>query len=170
MLYGLMDPAPRYSARAFPPYRFVPGKAPHPTRSPDGHSYGRVAAPITIDEHGWRACEQYLYAIDLFNHGYYWEAHEVMEGMWQGAGRETPIAVFSQALIQAAAALLKHAMGELAPASRLGTAAREKLAASSARVLGVDTRTLAAALEAYLDGRLARAPTIELEGAATRDA
>ncbi|MFQ5661093.1 MAG: hypothetical protein ACE5GZ_11755 [Gammaproteobacteria bacterium] len=32
---------PRYTNRPFPSYRYVPGKAPHPTRDPDGHSYNK---------------------------------------------------------------------------------------------------------------------------------
>ena len=32
--------ATRYSSLDFPPYRYVPGLHPHPTNSPDGHSYG----------------------------------------------------------------------------------------------------------------------------------
>jgi len=30
----------RYSSQDFPPYRYVPGLHPHPTNSPEGHSYG----------------------------------------------------------------------------------------------------------------------------------
>ena len=32
--------ATRYSSPDFPPYRYVPGLHPHPTNSPEGHSYG----------------------------------------------------------------------------------------------------------------------------------
>ena len=32
---------PRYTNLPLPAYRFVPGKAPHPTRDPDGHSYNK---------------------------------------------------------------------------------------------------------------------------------
>ena len=31
--------ATRYTSQDFPPYRYVPGLHPHPTNSPDGHSY-----------------------------------------------------------------------------------------------------------------------------------
>ena len=35
------DPTwPRYSARPFPAYRYVPGLTPHPRRDASGHSFG----------------------------------------------------------------------------------------------------------------------------------
>jgi len=33
---------------------------------------------------------QWLYAVDLFNGGWYWEAHEAWEGFWHALGRTTP--------------------------------------------------------------------------------
>ncbi|MFB3116009.1 MAG: hypothetical protein ACE1ZH_00895 [Gammaproteobacteria bacterium] len=43
----------RYTDRTFPPYRFIPGKAPHPTRDPDGHSYNKPLEklePFEVDQ------------------------------------------------------------------------------------------------------------------------
>ena len=61
----------------FPAYAFVPGILPHPTQNPEGHSYGLLAEEADPPEIGnWRASRMYLYGIDLFNYGYYWEAHE----------------------------------------------------------------------------------------------
>lgn len=163
-----MTSPPRYSTRAFPAYRHVPGKTPHPTRSPDGHSFARELPPFSVDEQSWPSSESYLYAIDLFNHGYYWEAHEVLEALWHGAGRDTPVGTFAQAVIQAAAALLKLAMGELAPATRLTNAAAAKLRAGPPIVLGVATRELAAELETHVGGRRNGPPVIELGASAER--
>ena len=153
---------PRYSRESLPPYRFVPGESPHPTRSPAGHSYGRELAPIVIDDQSWRSCEPYLFAIDLFNHGYYWEAHEALEAIWRGVGPHTPIGTFAQGVIQAAAALLKHAMDERGSANRLASAAVAKLRAGTAVILGVEAWAFADRLEQYLDGQLAEPPRLEL--------
>jgi hypothetical protein len=158
-----MTPTRRYSTRAFPAYRHVPGKTPHPTRAPEGHSFARELAPFSVSEQTWAACEPYLYAIDLFNYGYYWEAHEELEALWHGAGRDTPVGTFAQAVIQAAAALLKHAMGEIEPAERLVRAATAKLRTGPPIVLGVAKRELAEALESYVGGRRKSPPTIGLE-------
>ncbi len=62
----------RYSSRPFPSYRFVPGQAPHPTRDPNGHSYNKQPEELaSFDPENWNYCEEYLYGIDLFNHGYW---------------------------------------------------------------------------------------------------
>jgi predicted metal-dependent hydrolase len=49
----------------------------------------------------------YLLGIDLFNRGYYWEAHEVWESLWHAAGRHGAIAAFLKGLIQLAVAGVK---------------------------------------------------------------
>ena len=85
-----MNHPQRYSSLPFPSYRFVPGRAPHPTRDPDGHSFGKQPEPLPTFQAGeWRSCIPYLYGIDLFNHEYWWEAHESLEAVWVAAGRDT---------------------------------------------------------------------------------
>ncbi len=59
--------------------------------------------PEPPDPEEWRACRNYLYGIDLFNHGFYWEAHEAWEGLWVACGRRGPTATYLQALNLAAA-------------------------------------------------------------------
>jgi hypothetical protein len=91
-----------------PPYTFVPGQTPHPFSDPRGHSYGRGTGPCeALDVERWSACRPYLYAIDLFNHGYYWEAHEAWEGLWNACARTGPTADFLKGLIQLAVAGVK---------------------------------------------------------------
>lgn len=96
----------------FPSYSYVTGRFPHPIRDPAGHSFGVVPAPapVPISER-WRDCRNYLYGLDLFNHGYYWEAHEVWEGLWHAAGRTGTTALFFQGLIKLAAAGVKAREG-----------------------------------------------------------
>jgi uncharacterized protein len=99
-------------ARQLPPYSYVSGKFPHPVREPQGHSYGADAPqiPISPAEH-WQTCEHYLWGVDLFNNGYYWEAHESWEAVWHAAGRHGTIANFCKALIKLAAAGVKAREG-----------------------------------------------------------
>lgn len=52
-----------------------------------------------------------LFSIDLFHHGYYWEAHEGWEALWHAAGRKGPIAELLKALIKLAAAGVKMRQG-----------------------------------------------------------
>jgi hypothetical protein len=105
---GHAEPRLRYTQRALPAYRHVPGFTPHPIRDPDGHSYGLPALDLPdLNTEAWETCEEYLYGIDLFNEGYWWESHEVLEGLWHAAGIGSPAAHALQAVIQCAAAHLK---------------------------------------------------------------
>ena len=108
---------PRYSQRPFPPYRFLPFRSgaplPHPRNDPAGHSYGQDEECLPgFTPADWSTCEPYLYGIDLFNHGYWWEAHEALETVWLAAGRATRCGRFVQGLIQLAGAQLKRFVGE----------------------------------------------------------
>lgn len=152
----------RYSSRALPSYRYVPGKTPHPVRDATGHSYGREPEPIRLDETAWKSCGDYLFAIDLFNAGYYWESHEVFEAIWNGAGRSGPIASFSKGVIQVAAALLKHSMGDCASAAALAKRGAAKLHEGPPRFLGVDAHRLADDACAYVAGDTDADPVIPL--------
>lgn len=92
----------------FPPYAYVPGVQNHPTQHPLGHSYNaekpKVDAP---NPQNWRTNPFYLYGIDLFNYGYYWEAHEAWEELWHACGHVGETADFLKALIKLTAAGVK---------------------------------------------------------------
>jgi len=109
---------PRYvPQRHFPAYAFIPGRNAHPTRSPEGHSYrAQEAEPAltTLSHDRWRENREYLWGTDLYNHGYFWEAHEIWEGLWQSARHDNDScqATFLRGLIQCAAACLKILMNQ----------------------------------------------------------
>ena len=157
-----MLPVPRYSSAPFPSYRFVPGEHPHPTRDPEGHSYGKpeIVAPLSADT--WQRCEPYLYGIDLFNHQFWWEAHEALEPLWRVAGRESRDGLFLQGLIQVAAALLRHSMDPTEAALAKMEEGIDKLCQVPDRFLGIDVPALVADVRAFLDDRRAEAPVIRL--------
>jgi len=99
--------------RPFPHYAYVPGRFPHPKRSPKGHSFGVLPGRVgPLDPNRWDECRPYLYGLDLFNYGYYWEAHEVWEVLWHGCGREGLAADFIKGLIKLAAAGVKAREGK----------------------------------------------------------
>ena len=108
---------------AFPSYRYVPGLNPHPLRHEGGHRSPRPAARE----------EALLYARDLFDHRYLWEAHEVWEALWEDTA-PGPERQVLQGLIQAAAFLLKRHMGH--PAPRLLAAAQGRLQGHEDELLG----------------------------------
>jgi hypothetical protein len=103
--------------RSFPAYAYLPGRQPHPVRDPAGHSYHHVdhlpvAAEASLDS------DIFFWGLDLFNHGYYWEAHEAWEGLWQVADRGGPLRMLFKGLILLAAAGVKIREGKHVAAMR----------------------------------------------------
>lgn len=102
--------------KSFPPYAYLPGRQPHPVRDPAGHSFNSEAmlsvAEISLDS------DTFLWGLDLFNHGYYWEAHEAWEGLWQVADRGAPLRTLFKGLILLSAAGVKIREGKQAAAMR----------------------------------------------------
>jgi uncharacterized protein len=110
----------------FPPYSYVTGRFPHPTRDPAGHSFSAVPAPCPApNPKQWRDCHPYLFGLDLFNFGYYWEAHEVWEGVWNACGRAGSTGDFIKGLIKLAAAGVKAREGRTEGIRRHGRRAAE---------------------------------------------
>jgi uncharacterized protein len=99
---------------ALPPYSYVPGGPwPHPNSSPQGHSFGHVASKVVSpDETSGAIPPRFLRGAALFNAGYYWEAHEVWEGLWHAYGRRGVLADVIKALIKLAAAGVKVREGQ----------------------------------------------------------
>ncbi len=150
-----------------PPYAYRPGRTPHPTRDPGGHRYR--APPVHVappDPRQWHACRPYLYGVDLFNHGYYWEAHEAWESLWHACGRSGVTADFLRALIRLAAAGFKERERRAIGRRRHATAAADlfrsvaaRLGPGHARYFGVSLAALAESAEAAATGINLRAVT-----------
>ena len=141
-----MTEAPRHTTGPLPPYTYVPGQQPHPISDPRGHMYGQhPPEPPPLDPESWGESESYLYAIDLFNNGYYWEAHEAWESLWLAAGRTGTMADFLKGLIKIAAAHVKRLEGNPVGVERHTARAIELLAlaaASESDYCGLDLEQL----------------------------
>jgi hypothetical protein len=142
---------PRYSSRELPPYSYVTGQFPHPIRDAAGHSYGHLPETVEpIDESNWRTNAAWLWAIDLFNQGFFWEAHEAWEGLWHAAGRRGVTADFLKGLIKLAAAGVKHREGRPEGVRRHTARAIELLSPSRGQVVfGVAVDPLLAAAKRW---------------------
>jgi len=130
---------PRYSTHPFPLYRFVPGRTPHPRRDPSGHSHGLPEprpTPFSADQ--WHTSEDYLYGIDLYNFAYWWECHEVFEGLWHAVGHHSELGNFFQALILVAAANLKRFLGNEQAAQKLARSGLSRLQNLPQLYMGID--------------------------------
>lgn len=150
--------APRYTDRPFPPYRFIPGHHPHPTAHPDGHSFRPPGEPEPtppfVPPHDWRGDESYLYGCDLYNHAYWWEAHEAWEAIWHLPPKGSAHKRYLQGIIQLAACHLKLLLGRLDGVERLIVTGREHLDAALAlssgpRFMGIDVIALRRRVDAY---------------------
>ena len=92
-----------------PSYTYIPGTdTPHPIRDPRGHSHGqRNRTARALDPAAWADNRNDLLAIDYFNLGYYWEAHEEWERLWRASNPESLIGQFLKGLVKLSAAGVK---------------------------------------------------------------
>lgn len=117
----------RYSSKPLPSYRHIPGMTPHPVSNVHGHSYNKPKENvIKISEDNWKNNEFYLYAIDLFNFKYFWEAHEALEDLWK-LEPYSIMKIFLQGLIQISAADLQWIRSIYGGAKKLSTNGFDKL-------------------------------------------
>ncbi|MBH0200795.1 MAG: DUF309 domain-containing protein [Nitrospira sp.] len=160
-----LDPTwPRYSPHPFPSYRYIPGQTPHPRRNPRGHSHGQPEPrPELFPAAQWERSDDYRYGIDLYNFGYWWESHEIFEGLWHAAGRDSVQGNFFQSLIQLAAANLKRFMGHDAAAQRLVHAGIIRLQNVPSAYMGIDIMHILTALHTYCVGQYPHLPLLRLD-------
>jgi len=131
-----------------PPYAYVPGHGwPHPVDDPRGHLDAEAAAAAAAlqpekpaSHHDLAAMllasRPWRHAVDLFNTGYAWEAHEAWESFWHALGRRTPEARFVQGLIHLAAAVVKIREGKPAGVATHARRARALLGGLQAEAAG----------------------------------
>ena len=159
---------PRYTQCPFPPYRYLPFQTdnplPHPRTDPAGHSYDREEDYLPhFAPDDWPTCEPYLYGIDLFNHGYWWEAHEALETVWLAAGQQsTRCGKFVQGLIQLAGAQLKRFIAEPRGAQSLTDSGIEKLSLVEGIYLGIEIAPFIDEVKRCLREDRGEFPSVEL--------
>ncbi len=66
-----------------------------------------TASVTPIEGDDWRVSLEFRRGVDLFNAGFYWEAHEAWEGLWHAHGRKGATADLLKGLIKLAAAGVK---------------------------------------------------------------
>jgi hypothetical protein len=92
-----------------PRYTHIPGSGtPHPIRDPRGHSHDRRPHQAKgLREELWAENRSYLFGLDLFNLGFYWESHEEWERLLRVTNQDSLPATFLKGLIKMAAAGIK---------------------------------------------------------------
>ena len=153
----------RFTKKPLPSYAFIPGKAPHPLKSPDGHMYDEGEPEVEpLNRESWEESTPYLYSLDLLNAGYFWESHVWLEALWNAHDRRGPEAELFKGLIKIGAAGIKARMGSLSPAqghlkraSELFQKAFEELSQQtseeSPQLLGFSQRELQKTLDQTLE-------------------
>lgn len=155
---------PRYTDRSLPDYRHLPFRNAHPFLDEDGHSYKEKLSPCdSFSVDNWQSCADYLFSIDLFNHSFWWEAHERLKYVSIGAGRESETGQFVQGLIQISAALLKHFLKEKEGAETLAELGLESLENAPKTYLGIDVVTLITQVENCFEIEGSNYPQIHLK-------
>ena len=152
------DPAPplRRPDIGLPAYRYVPGLNPHPFRDAAGHHHlhGHAwPAPLWSPDADWRQDAPWLHGLDLFDQRFYWESHECWEAIWHEVDRAHVDRQLIQALIQAAAFIIKKHCGTERAARHLLSRCTGRLDAVQAEagpvLRGVDVPAFQAALHAF---------------------
>ncbi|MEZ6065921.1 MAG: DUF309 domain-containing protein [Planctomycetaceae bacterium] len=96
-------------AADLPRYTHTPGAGtPHPYRDPRGHSHDRKPLQCKpLHEAYWAENRSYLLGLDLFNLGFYWEAHDEWERLHKITTPDTLEGRFLKGLVKMAAAGMK---------------------------------------------------------------
>jgi hypothetical protein len=112
----------------------------------------------------WINSETYLYGVDLFNNGYWWECHEQWEAIWKFIGSDSREGRFLQGLVQIAAACLRQFMGTDKRGWTLAVKGLERIKEFEGEiVLGVHVDKFSNLLRDRFDVQAGRTPYIELE-------
>lgn len=122
------------------------------------------ASEIKFSCDNWKLSQRYLYGIDLFNSGYWWEAHEVLEELWIQSGRTTQDARFLQGIIQISAALLKDSQANSTGANRLLSRGLAKMRQQTGLFMGINLSAFFNNVENYFVRKSASALRINLIG------
>ncbi|HMI90298.1 MAG TPA: DUF309 domain-containing protein [Polyangiales bacterium] len=154
-----MEPAPRYRPlRALPAYAYVPGRSERP--AVDLEPAASEADYLPAER--WAEHGEYLWGADLYNAGFFWEAHEAWEGAWRAAEHDLVQHAYLQGLIQCAAACLKGVLADTDSARRIAARALDRLEGiqmlptQAARdYMGLDLARFCAAFRSFI----ARDPT-----------
>ena len=115
-----------------PPYTHVPGRTPHPISHPDGHLHHAETVDETKSDQQW-----FDWAVYLFQHGYYWEAHEAWEQLWISLGRRGELSDAVKGMIKLAACGVKVLECNQVGATRHATRALQLLPSDRPELFGL---------------------------------
>lgn len=128
-------PLKRHTPHAMPACRHIPGSG----SSPD----------MGVLEVAKAGADAFAYGADLFNRGFFWEAHEVWEAVWMAAAPNSARRQALRALIQMTNACLKLAMGRRNAFARLAVEVAHIAPGEGLAREGLDMAALASAFQRF---------------------
>lgn len=144
----------RHSDLPLPARRHVPGSG----STPDRGALEAAKADLGL-------C--LAYGVDLFNHGLFWEAHEVWEAVWLASPPNSGRRQGLRALIQMANGCLKLAMGKPRALARLAGEVQGLAGDADLTAEGIDMAALADAFAGFAAAVLQRGRAIDRPEAQT---
>ena len=93
---------------ALPPHAYIPGQ----TQRHQETQFDEVIStiPSVIDFETLQTLSAFHTALNFMQHGFHWEAHEVLEAIWMNTAQNSIERLFTQCIIHLANANLKHIM------------------------------------------------------------
>ena len=93
---------------ALPPHAYIPGQ----TQRHQEAQFDEIISsiPSVIDFETLQTLSAFHTALNFMQHGFYWEAHEVLEAIWTNTAQNSIERLFTQCIIHLANANLKHIM------------------------------------------------------------
>ena len=93
---------------ALPPHAYIPGQ----TQRHQEEQFDEIISsiPRDIDFETLQTLSAFHIALNFMQHGFHWEAHEILEAIWMNTAQNSIERLFTQCVIHLANANLKHVM------------------------------------------------------------
>ena len=93
---------------ALPPHAYIPGQ----TQRHHEAQFDEIISsiPSVIDFETLQTLSAFHTVLNYMQHGFYWEAHEILEAIWMNTAQNSIERLFTQCIIHLANANLKHIM------------------------------------------------------------
>lgn len=93
---------------ALPPHAYIPGQ----TQRHQEEQFDEIISsiPCDIDFETLQTLSAFHIALNFMQHGFHWEAHEILEAIWMNTAQNSIERLFTQCVIHLANANLKQVM------------------------------------------------------------
>lgn len=93
---------------ALPPHAYIPGQTPRHQQTQFDEIISSIPSAINFET--LQTLPAFQAALNFMQHGFHWEAHEILEAIWMKTAQNSIERLFTQCIIHLANANLKHVM------------------------------------------------------------